>query len=360
MGIAHQIDRKQVDLFDRLDHLRDEALRLNHERSVEQARTLEYSAFQVDALSQANDLLLTEIESSSEGLTALGMGISDIRGDLEFVVDRLGALQTELNSVQSETQSIRTALDRIPAGTPAALVGAAVDRIDEAVARFLNYATSNQGFASQRLLWFNEPVSLLYEEGAVRASAVNERIVEVPYAFGAVSRLPTGVKLLDVGATESLVSLSLASLGYDVTALDPRPYPFVHPNLSVVVGLMQEWVPPTQFDCVLCISTIEHIGLGAYGEPVSDARADEAAMSQIWRSTAPGGVLVLTTRFGKPSQDWLHRTYNRDQILALLEGWRIEDEVVVRRAGPLIWTSATSEASRTEESVIMITARKVS
>jgi SAM-dependent methyltransferase len=239
-------------------------------------------------------------------------------------------------------------------------VGAAVDRIDEAVARFLNYATSNQGFASQRLLWFNEPVSLLYEEGAVRASAVNERIVEVPYAFGAVSRLPTGVKLLDVGATESLVSLSLASLGYDVTALDPRPYPFVHPNLSVVVGLMQEWVPPTQFDCVLCISTIEHIGLGAYGEPVSDARADEAAMSQIWRSTAPGGVLVLTTRFGKPSQDWLHRTYNRDQILALLEGWRIEDEVVVRRAGPLIWTSATSEASRTEESVIMITARKVS
>ena len=46
-----------------------------------------------------------------------------------------------------------------------------------------------------------------------------------------------------MGASESTVALSLASLGYEVTAIDPRPYPFDHPRLRVVVGNVEDWDP---------------------------------------------------------------------------------------------------------------------
>ena len=71
-------------------------------------------------------------------------------------------------------------------------------------------------------------------------STVHERIVEVPYAFRALSGLAPGSRVLDVGSAESTVALSLAALGYRVTALDLRPYPFEHPLLEVVAAPLEE------------------------------------------------------------------------------------------------------------------------
>jgi hypothetical protein len=107
-----------------------------------------------------------------------------------------------------------------------------VDEIDEITARLLNYASSHEGYAAQANLWFNPSLLVAYEPRRVALRWVNERIVEVPYAFRALSRVQPHAKVLDVGATESTVCLSLATLGYDVTAVDPRPNPLSHERLS--------------------------------------------------------------------------------------------------------------------------------
>jgi len=79
------------------------------------------------------------------------------------------------------------------------------------------------------------------------------------------------VRVLDVGSTGSLLPLKLAKKGYDVYVIDVRGYHEKHPNLTVVNTDIRK--PPFSddfFDVITCVSTIEHIGLGAYGDPKYD------------------------------------------------------------------------------------------
>ena len=56
-----------------------------------------------------------------------------------------------------------------------------------------------------------------------RAVFMNERIIEVPFAIHALSALPRGSRVLDLGCTESSLPMQLAALGYQVTGFDFRP-----------------------------------------------------------------------------------------------------------------------------------------
>ncbi len=62
---------------------------------------------------------------------------------------------------------------------------------------------------------------------------------------------------------------------------------------------VQDWETDETFDAVTCLSTIEHIGLGAYGESQSEEGEDVAAMRRIRELAKPGGVLVLTVPYGE-------------------------------------------------------------
>jgi 2-polyprenyl-3-methyl-5-hydroxy-6-metoxy-1,4-benzoquinol methylase len=241
------------------------------------------------------------------------------------------------------------------------LVGGSVGDIDQSVAHLLNYASSHRGFAAQRDLWLNPPVSLAYEPGGVRLTNVNERIVEIPHVYRALARVPLGGKIADVGAVESLVALSLAMLGYDTTAVDLRPYPFEHPHLRSVTTPIEEWNQKDEtFDAIVCLSTIEHIGLGAYGEDPKDGRADITAMKRMHELVKPGGLLVLTTRFGMAGEDEFQRTYDRPGLEELLEGWQVEELSVLRRDDDTSWSLADGSADADDgvEKVTLVTATR--
>ena len=124
------------------------------------------------------------------------------------------------------------------------------------------------------------------------ARSINERIVETPFILGRLP--PIGAKILDVGACESPVSLMLASLGYAVTAVDLRPYPFSHPNLRVVQGDITHMNLKAEYDAVICLSTLEHIGLPVYGGR-KIAGGDRLAIRAMHKLLAPAGKLLLTT-----------------------------------------------------------------
>lgn len=275
-------------------------------------------------------LIQADMDAANEATTLLGQQLNELVGLAE--------------------QPSGLYVKRIADGTVADL--------DEASAYLIDRATGYSGFAAERGLWFNPPVVVKHRPGDVVVSAVSERIAELPYVFRALAGIPPGSRLLDVGATESTVSLSLAALGYQVTALDPRAYPLTHPGLRAVVANVEDWQDEEPFAGVICLSAIEHIGLEAYGLAEGQERADLAAMRRMRELTAPGGLLVLTTRFGEAGEDDFQRTYDRAGLDELLQGWDVDDLTVLHRQDATTWVLGELEGEQPDEAVVLVTARR--
>jgi 2-polyprenyl-3-methyl-5-hydroxy-6-metoxy-1,4-benzoquinol methylase len=236
-----------------------------------------------------------------------------------------------------------------------------LERLDGATANLVNHANGHRGFAAQAGLWFNPPVTVELGEGSARLADVNERVVEIPFAMRALGRLEPGARILDIGAAESTFALSAASLGYRVTALDLHPIPYVHPHLESVAGRFEDWRPGRKrFDAVFLISTIEHVGLGAYDEPIGSDDADVALMSRVRKELLSDvGFLVLTTPYGPPHRNALERTYDDATLERLLDGWNVLERQVVLRRDELTWSPAKDDAEG-ERGVVMVLAAPTS
>jgi 2-polyprenyl-3-methyl-5-hydroxy-6-metoxy-1,4-benzoquinol methylase len=289
------------------------------------------------AIREVKSLVEADLDAATEAATVLGHGINEVRAMAE---------------------AGEAALDRIEAGLAVYKLADDGDAnaLDGTTARLLNYASSHRGFAAQRGLWFNWPVSVTHQPGDVTAGDVNERIAETAYAFRALSGVEPGGKILDVGASESTVALSLASLGYAVTAIDPRPYALSHPRLRVVVGSIEEWDPGERFAAVLCISTLEHIGTGEYVQRV-DANADADALRRLHALTELGGLLILTTPYGDAQDAEGARVYDRTRLETLLADWTIQDFTIIAREDATTWLPA-DRTDADGEAVALITARR--
>ncbi len=78
-----------------------------------------------------------------------------------------------------------------------------------------------------------------------------------------------------------------------------------------------------QFDAAISISSIEHDGLGRYGDPI-DPDGDLRAMKEIRRLLKPDGRLYLSVPVGRDVVVWnAHRIYGPIRMPMLLEGWEI-------------------------------------
>jgi len=284
------------------------------------------------------------VQATIESTELLGRAIADVHASVQEANSRLINVQHEAEKASGAY------FQRLLEGAPSDL--------DASAASLLNKESGSRGFAAQSGLWFNPPVSVQYQPGAVVLGGINERAAEIPYVFRGLGNLGPGASILDVGATESTVALSLASLGYEVTALDPRPYPFSHPSLSIVVGTVECWEKGGAFDAIVCLSTIEHIGLEAYGEKAQAEGADIVAMRRIFELTVPGGWLLLTTRFGKANVDELQRTYDRADLDALLAGWEVRDLSFLRRVDNATWEVSEPIEETGCELVALVTATR--
>jgi len=145
---------------------------------------------------------------------------------------------------------------------------------------------------------------------------VSEQIVENPMVFRYLR--PEGRRLLDFGAFESVLPLQLSAIGYQVTVLDQRTYPFAHPNLTVLCHDLfgRELQSVEKFDTVLSVSTIEHLGLGTYGDIVQ-ADADKQGIAILWSLVREGGRLMVSLPAGKPTVQRGYRTYNEARLRAV-------------------------------------------
>jgi len=149
------------------------------------------------------------------------------------------------------------------------------------------------------------------------ALGTNERSVEVPWAL---QRVGGARRVLDVGCSTSDYLGDLAPCRR-VYGLDPDgPQPIQ--NVGVVKGtVVAPPFPSGSFDLILCVSTVEHIGLPIYGQR-EFPHGDLLAMRHMRRLLAPGGRLLLTLPFGRAQVNPWFRVYDRRGLRRLTGGFR--------------------------------------
>jgi len=99
---------------------------------------------------------------------------------------------------------------------------------------------------------------------------------------------------------------------------DYRPAELSLPNLSSDrADLTNLHFANNSIESLSCMHTIEHIGLGRYGD-VLDPEGDIKAAAELTRVLAPGGTFIFVTPVGKPKIAFnAHRIYSYQQVIEL-------------------------------------------
>ncbi len=168
----------------------------------------------------------------------------------------------------------------------------------------------------------------------------NERIVEYPFVLRNLD-LPVGSKVLEIGATMSALSFMLACLGHKVVALDVRDYEFKHPNLTFIKADFFDFKTNEVFDCIICVSVLEHMGLGFYGD--KKVGTDIDAVNKMRQLLRDDGILLLTVPFGRYYECHWFRVYDSSRLRSLLDGFEIEVLEFYKRINEYVWLPTTSD-----------------
>ena len=173
--------------------------------------------------------------------------------------------------------------------------------------------------------------------------SVNERIIEHPFVHANLAGVSPGARILDVGSNYSPLVLELAGLGFNVTALDINESAFQHPNITFATGSICNTAFDNEaFDVVTAISTVEHIGLGYYGDSTAEA-SDIKAVREIRRILKASGKLILTVPYGVRSTTKFTRIYDRDLLNQLLDGFEKLSELYAIRTNSRCWMRSSEE-----------------
>jgi hypothetical protein len=119
----------------------------------------------------------------------------------------------------------------------------------------------------------------------------------------------------------------------EVEVIDIRPQSQVVRNvrfqrLDLMADLAAEWIHCT--DSLSCLHTIEHFGLGRYGDKL-DPAGHLKGIERLQSMVAPGGALYLSTQIGRERIEFnAHRVFAPATVLSWFsEEWEIERSAVV-------------------------------
>lgn len=122
--------------------------------------------------------------------------------------------------------------------------------------------------------------------------------------------------------SSSLYFCGIVSAFIPVRFYDYRPAELNLSGLESKAGnLMSLPFEDNSIESISCMHTIEHIGLGRYGDPI-DPEADLKAIRELIRVTKPGGSIIFVTPIGGSAKIEYnaHRIYTYDYILEYFKG----------------------------------------
>lgn len=113
----------------------------------------------------------------------------------------------------------------------------------------------------------------------------------------------------------------------EVEVIDIRPQTEIVPNvkfhqLDLMAELPAEWCGCT--DSLSCLHSIEHFGLGRYGDRV-DPAGHLKGIERLMAMVAPGGIFYLSTQIGEERIEFnAHRVFSPSTMLSwFTAGWEI-------------------------------------
>lgn len=122
-----------------------------------------------------------------------------------------------------------------------------------------------------------------------------------------------------IDISSSLYFSGIVSTFVPVHFYDYRPANLALSNLKSEKGdLLNLPFEDQSVSSVSCMHTIEHIGLGRYGDTI-DAEGDLKAIAELKRVVARNGNLLIVVPVGKPKIEFnAHRIYSYEQITQVI------------------------------------------
>ena len=152
----------------------------------------------------------------------------------------------------------------------------------------------------------------------------DERVVEFPWLFAQGLQGRT----LDAGSAlnhEHIVDRALRSVDeLHIVTLEPEELAFTERRVSYVYGDLRE-LPyrDKYFDTVVCLSTLEHVGMKNARYGVNEPRADDPAremsraIAELARVSA--GPMLFSVPYGRREDHGWFRQFDRADLEALLD-----------------------------------------
>lgn len=237
-------------------------------------------------------------------------------------------------------------VEKTPGDQSMLMISAALTRIfslfEKMLARLLGLFLPSQHlgrliFSLQMLRWY----------AGVHLGIPVERFLECKYVIKHIKdiRGKNDIQILELGASGSCLSYELAWMGHHICSLDINK-PFLVPLNFFLADMCNLCLQNETFDIILVISTLEHVGLGYYGDPTY-TQGDLVALKEIKRTVKKGGAIFLTVPYHHPSYSSWQRLYDREAIneLLFLSGLTVKEEAYyVFEKG---WRRITSELANT-------------
>ncbi len=140
-------------------------------------------------------------------------------------------------------------------------------------------------------------------------------------AFTKYSDSIKGKKVAVIGSETPWIEAILLNAGAaSVVTVDYNKPVCSHPSLQTMT--YDDFCLSTEiFDCIVSYSSIEHSGLGRYGDPLNPD-GDSEAMTQMYRHLGVDGLCFLGVPVGKDELSWnVHRVYGEHRLALICKGF---------------------------------------
>lgn len=123
-----------------------------------------------------------------------------------------------------------------------------------------------------------------------------------------------------VGSLVPWIEAILLNFNNIVTTIEYNVPNVDYPNLSAI-SYWDFQKTQNQYDCVVTYSSVEHSGLGRYGDPL-DPDADLKTMKDIHQNLSTNGILIWGAPLGHDAVAWnAHRIYGKIRLPFLFSGF---------------------------------------
>ena len=139
-----------------------------------------------------------------------------------------------------------------------------------------------------------------------------------------------GSSVLVVGSAEPWHEAICLALGAArVTTVDYGMRTYEHPQLDQVNASFWDQLDDgnLNYDVVVSASSLDHDGLGRYGDPIAPD-GDLLTMRLLLRALAPGAKVILSVPVGPDRIIWnLMRIYGKDRLARLTDGYDVVERI---------------------------------